>query len=705
MSITSPDDRTTTYQPGVPTAEFAAGFPVFDNDDLAVFVDGEERDDFAVSATYHEGISTNAKAVFATGVVGTVQVVGIRAPRRTNRFMNGGPLPVRDVNLALDTVEAEVQEVDRETRRAVKSERGAVGSPPVIAGQLGDGVALVHSNGRIEGGPTVEEISGAAAAAAAAIAALASILNTLGPALPQTYSFDVGDAIQSVDLLNPAITKAHILSIVLGGVEQMDDTFDIDAGVITPVDGAWPVAEMQVKVGIGLPISLAAAIPIANSVRNVHVAPDADIDASKVAYFAAPAVRRSLAEKFGDTINLRDFGASGSTLGSFDNKPAWDAAIAHILSLPRGGCIHVPAGRYGAVGRIDFPKTAGKAIRVVGDGYGTVIDVTGAETHAWYVGGPSAPGGTNFRAEHMMFAGGSGSANRAFRLENANGAEFANLWLETMLHGFDASASYALNFVNLQFENVGGVSIYSSTHAHNMIVDRCHFFNSGMAALGRAIELGGHTDNLVIQNSDFEFCRQVLSLLDGGSALRFVGNYVEYCDTDPFGFAAPVYGAEINGNWLALGEGFEFVNLVSGAFQRNRIHDQEIYWNASCRDVTTGQNRLTGTAYMQPFIGQEITAFLNGSAAGARAVRYFKDEAGFVHVSGEVVVGVNGSAAFVMPAGYRPSPAGVHPRFGTLSTVDNANAFVIFDSSNGNVVPTCAGNQTITLDGISYKAE
>lgn len=126
MSITSPDDRISTYNPVAPTTVFPANFPVFDNDDLVVIHNGVERDDFAVSATYVEGISTDAKAVFAVGITGAVQIVGAREPHRTNKF-GSGPLPPRDLNLALDTVEAEVQELHRDMERAVLAAYGNEG--------------------------------------------------------------------------------------------------------------------------------------------------------------------------------------------------------------------------------------------------------------------------------------------------------------------------------------------------------------------------------------------------------------------------------------------------------------------------------------------------------------------------------------------------------------------------------------------------
>ncbi len=134
MSTTAPDSRVSEYDPVVATTDFAANFPVFDNDDLIVIHDGVERDDFAVSATYAEGISTNAKVVFAIGITGNVKVVGRRDPHRTSRFINGGALPIRDFNLALDTLQAEMQEARRDIGQSFRAPYGL--APPEIPGPL-----------------------------------------------------------------------------------------------------------------------------------------------------------------------------------------------------------------------------------------------------------------------------------------------------------------------------------------------------------------------------------------------------------------------------------------------------------------------------------------------------------------------------------------------------------------------------------------
>lgn len=174
MSITSPDARISTYSPVVPTTDFPALFPVFDNDDLIVVHDGVERTDFAVSATYVEGISNDAKAVFAVGITGDVKVVGRRAPRRTSRFSNGGPLPVRDQNLALDTLEAESQEQGREIERAVRVEYG---EPSLtIDSGIPDNRVLMKVGSKLKAGPDI--VAEATRAETAAAAALSAVPNT-----------------------------------------------------------------------------------------------------------------------------------------------------------------------------------------------------------------------------------------------------------------------------------------------------------------------------------------------------------------------------------------------------------------------------------------------------------------------------------------------------------------------------------------------
>lgn len=172
MSTTTVDDRITSYAPVVATTEFAADFPVFDNADLIVIHDGVKRADFTVSATYVEGISNNAKAVFSPGIIGEVLVVGARSPRRVSRFTNGAPIPTWQQNLVADILTAQAQERQRDVDRSVKTPVGVHGyaiTAGIVAGQL----LVMGEDDEIEGGPSYDGVTGAVSDAQNAAAAAA----------------------------------------------------------------------------------------------------------------------------------------------------------------------------------------------------------------------------------------------------------------------------------------------------------------------------------------------------------------------------------------------------------------------------------------------------------------------------------------------------------------------------------------------------
>ncbi len=156
MSTTSPDERITTYTPVVPTTEFPALFPIFANDDLSVYVDGVERVDFTVTASYVDGVSNNAKVIMNTGVTGSVIIAGERDPRRQNRF-GFGPIPPRDLNLAFDTVEGEMQEARRDIERSVRSEIGEPGY--ILSTDLADGDVPMKQGLQFVPGPNLPDLA------------------------------------------------------------------------------------------------------------------------------------------------------------------------------------------------------------------------------------------------------------------------------------------------------------------------------------------------------------------------------------------------------------------------------------------------------------------------------------------------------------------------------------------------------------------
>ncbi len=113
VTITA-SDRVTTHNPTTPTATFAVGFPLFDNDDIVVTVNDVIVINYTVTATYPEGISTDASITLSSPVTGDVEIMGSRTPARTDQFQTGRPLSIPDLNYALNRLEIEMQEAHRD---------------------------------------------------------------------------------------------------------------------------------------------------------------------------------------------------------------------------------------------------------------------------------------------------------------------------------------------------------------------------------------------------------------------------------------------------------------------------------------------------------------------------------------------------------------------------------------------------------------
>ncbi|WP_412063761.1 hypothetical protein [Rhizobium sp. SYY.PMSO] len=92
MAPITSSSRKTSYAPATPTTAFPINFPLADNTDLKVVVNGVTRTDFTVAATYLDGLSYDAIVNMNTAVTGSVVIYGQRIPRRTNQFQDGRPL-------------------------------------------------------------------------------------------------------------------------------------------------------------------------------------------------------------------------------------------------------------------------------------------------------------------------------------------------------------------------------------------------------------------------------------------------------------------------------------------------------------------------------------------------------------------------------------------------------------------------------------
>lgn len=171
MAPLAASTRITPYSPVVATTTFEVDFPIFDNADVLLIHNGAEIA-FTITASYVDGISTDAVCVVSPGIIGDVMVVGLRAPRRTDQYANGAPLPIVVHNYSLNRLTAEDQEIRRDVDRAVRVEYGESG--PLLLPIVEGDTLMGGPNNTIVPGPTADDITGAQGAASAAAASAAA---------------------------------------------------------------------------------------------------------------------------------------------------------------------------------------------------------------------------------------------------------------------------------------------------------------------------------------------------------------------------------------------------------------------------------------------------------------------------------------------------------------------------------------------------
>lgn len=137
VTITA-SERFTTYAPVVPTTAFPVGFPIFDPDDVKLLLNGVDYPAITVSATFVEGVSTDAVInVVGGGLTGNVIVLGDRDPRRTDQYQDGRPLKIEDHNYSLNRLTIESQEHHRDVGRSLKVPVGSATNTDLPAPEAG----------------------------------------------------------------------------------------------------------------------------------------------------------------------------------------------------------------------------------------------------------------------------------------------------------------------------------------------------------------------------------------------------------------------------------------------------------------------------------------------------------------------------------------------------------------------------------------
>jgi len=307
------------------------------------------------------------------------------------------------------------------------------------------------------------------------------------PVVPQLYSF-TATASQTAFALSPAPTSTDVQSFIvdLDGVVQKPTTdFTVSGSTLTLTTGA----------------SLAQVL----TVRNIGVTRDILGDSSTVTSTGSTTAR-SLATRFAEVTNVKDYGAVGD--GSTDDAPAIQAAID--AATTNGGSVFFPQGTY-SVEAIILLKTG--------------VSLIGNRREATIRGGASIVKLIEFRTA-------TNSSIEGLKLDGNNNVtsyvvEFGTGATRCSVIDCEITDTGATNTVS-----TGQTMIETRTDSIDNLVDRCYIHDCWVG-----IKINMNTKNLTISRNKIENY--------GGRGIYGLGqaSYAQYIRITENYFGIPLAGA------------------------------------------------------------------------------------------------------------------------------------------------------------------
>jgi len=380
MVTISESKRRTPFQPTTPTTDFPVGFPIFDNDDLRVWVNGAVVTAYTVSATYVQGVSEDAVVhLTGSGVTGDVIIEGNREPRRTDQYRNGAPLKIEDHNYSLNRIEITLQELHRDS---VDTSEGL--AQEKAEREVADDLL----NGRID---NMESVVNAAAdrAETAAIAAEQAKEDT------QNLLAGAQDALQKAETAVQPEDLGALAAKNKVAIEDIDATGTPDATTFLSGDGSFKVPSVgevadnsvtveKLATGTRFTFTNRAALRASNlpsrfkyDVRTAGYASPGDLGGARWDYWGAaePNLPSSVKEQDAGgnwwvmsdkALNPRQFGAKGD--GITDDTAAINMWLAAAAALRRFNAFLNDGCTYRYTSSISVPAK----VRILGDNVTTL---------------------------------------------------------------------------------------------------------------------------------------------------------------------------------------------------------------------------------------------------------------------------------------------------------------------------------------------
>lgn len=390
---------------------------------------------------------------------------------------------------------------------------------------------------------------------------------------------------------------------------QGPDTYTVAGSVVT-FNAPIPVGVQEVYIKTGNTLSIGT--PSDGTVTDASVASGT-----------------KLYNRIHDLFDVKDFGAKGD--GVTDDSMALQRAINYVQNLPTGGRLYAPTGKYIVNTQLSIQKTNSAAFLFGGDGNSTIFKCgpTLPAGPLFNIGvGSSAPGGGGMYISDMYVQEPDSEASGfyAFQCLNANQIHFENVLFGAVDVGVYLSSCYATRYTNCQFLNTKVWGVYSSTSAHNLIMDKCSGFGVG-GITGHVLRLDGATNNIVMQNCDWEQCSVIYSLASGSTSVLVTGCYIEYTVNVEFFHQGPCYSVSVENCWIAFRTTTTgYLNWLGGRFSGNTINGMTCRFDpATCDNVLTDGNILQGTGAMTgKFLRDNGTsAFFDGNSAALGSAYYY----------------------------------------------------------------------------------
>lgn len=505
-----------------------------------------------------------------------------------------------------------------------------------------------------------------------------------------------GPTLQTLTLLVPAVLNQKVMiryarALPAGSASADAVTYTDSQGsagtVESYLDGFAPVTGGS-KIGFAQAGTGARARDVLTKLREVSVS---------VKDFGAIAdgTVHPLSERYATLAEAQAVYPHATALTDTIDWAAAQAAVTYVGNLStsgaRGGWVEFTPGSY-VINQLILIES-NKVVNVRGHGEGSEIRRSNSGTIFEIK--------QNITIKDLFLTGPMAGTSNGIYMNAANVARVENIIFQNQVTGIQLHDTFAAEIVGCIFNVCFSYGVYADTGAHNTVLERNNFFSCGVANNGQAIAFAVNSDNLIIDNNDFEFCNVNLLLQDCRS-VSIKNNYMEYHSTAWALFGGTCTGIVVESNWIALGSGGGATalleNIVGGRFIHNTIYNQSVNFSTTTLEgFSVGLNRKlgTGTLAKAPWITPSLT---NGWAQQTNysAVGYLKDEFGWVHLRGGLISGTAGNACFTLPASYRPPTTVV---FGTASA---NGACRISITTAGVVTPDVAASNNAGLDGIQF---